>query len=578
MAAPMVAGVAGLVWSVNKSFSGATIKDIVCKRYGFGLDTLVKDNPASPNATGDFKLVNAEHCVVEALWRTYGVGSIEGAVFDNDTRLPLQNVVVTAYNADRTKSFTKKTYSTGGFNFSLPAGTYTLEFNLKTDEYQYTPVVLEADIESAEVSGAGDLVDLGSIYMKKKDASQTGDDGTTNWDFIVPVTHQKTVPAGYVGISTPQQLLNNIRNDLSGNYILMGNIDLSGWGNWEPIGSADNPFTGAFDGNGYVVKNMTIEIDNADFGICVGLFGWVYGGTIKNVGMVNSHVSFSSPSSSSPFSPFAGGIAGYNNSGSISNCYNSGNIFSSASSYCSSYAGGIAGYNSGSISNCHNSGNIFSSTTSSWFFPYAGGIAGENWGSISNCNSTGNISASSAAYSSSNSYAGGIAGENRGSISNCYNTGNIYSDTLTGVGAFAGGIVGRGGGIINNCYNTGSVSASSTETAPPYAGGIAGHNWDNISNCYNTGIVSAFSSASPPRAAYAGGIAGRIEYDTSSNNCYYLNIIDKGIGEGINDSTVACTAAEMRQASTFVGFDFNTVWAIDPSKNDGFPYLRSLEP
>ena len=28
-----------------------------------------------------------------------------------------------------------------------------------------------------------------------------GDDGTTNWDFIVPVTHKKTVPNGYIIIS-----------------------------------------------------------------------------------------------------------------------------------------------------------------------------------------------------------------------------------------------------------------------------------------------------------------------------------------------------------------------------------------
>ena len=63
----------------------------------------------------------------------------------------------------------------------------------------------------------------------------TGDDGTTNWDFIIPVTHLKTVPAGYKGIYTAQDL-DNIRNNRSGKYILMNDIDLSSWGEWTPIG------------------------------------------------------------------------------------------------------------------------------------------------------------------------------------------------------------------------------------------------------------------------------------------------------------------------------------------------------
>ena len=39
--------------------------------------------------------------------------------------------------------------------------------------------------------------------------------------------------------------LNDIRNDLTGTYILMNDIDLSRYENWSPIGSADAPFTGA---------------------------------------------------------------------------------------------------------------------------------------------------------------------------------------------------------------------------------------------------------------------------------------------------------------------------------------------
>jgi hypothetical protein len=57
-------------------------------------------------------------------------------------------------------------------------------------------------------------------------------------------------------------------------------------------------------------------------------------------------------SSSSDSYSYAGGICGYIDGGSISNCYNTGNISSSSSSR--SYAGGICGYNSSSSNIIHN--------------------------------------------------------------------------------------------------------------------------------------------------------------------------------------------------------------------------------
>ena len=141
-------------------------------------------------------------------------------------------------------------------------------------------------------------------------ASQTGDDGTTNWGFIVPVTHQTTVPAGYIGIFTAQQL-SDIRNNLSGKYILMNNIDLAGW-NWEPIGALGNGFSGTFNGNGYVIENLNVvALGNA------GLFGnCLDSSIIQNLGLVDSQVQGGS---------HVGGIAGW--SRTISNCFNIGDVY-----------------------------------------------------------------------------------------------------------------------------------------------------------------------------------------------------------------------------------------------------------
>lgn len=90
----------------------------------------------------------------------------------------------------------------------------------------------------------------------------------------------------------------NIKNNLSGDYILMNDIDLSSIQSWNPIGgnimydfgkqqlgylekSGETYFTGSLDGNGHSIRNLTIKknINNASFTNIVGesaLFTHVY--------------------------------------------------------------------------------------------------------------------------------------------------------------------------------------------------------------------------------------------------------------------------------------------------------------
>ncbi len=70
---------------------------------------------------------------------------------------------------------------------------------------------------------------------------------------------------------------------------LINFIDLSNR-YWTPIGTLDNPFKGTFDGNGYVIRNLTIDgafIENKEFG---GLFGVCENATINDVGLENTIV------------------------------------------------------------------------------------------------------------------------------------------------------------------------------------------------------------------------------------------------------------------------------------------------
>lgn len=89
-------------------------------------------------------------------------------------------------------------------------------------------------------------------------------------------------------IATAEQM-DRIRDDLTAHYILIDDIDLSGYENWMPIGTfqprsdapedaevphPDYAFTGTFDGAGHTISNLTISCE-APMG--AGLFGCASG-------------------------------------------------------------------------------------------------------------------------------------------------------------------------------------------------------------------------------------------------------------------------------------------------------------
>lgn len=71
---------------------------------------------------------------------------------------------------------------------------------------------------------------------------------------------------------------------LSGNYILDNDITLSE--EWIPIGNPDEPFTGIFDGNGYVIDNLTVTKRTKD----MGFFGAAEGAVIKDLILENAKI------------------------------------------------------------------------------------------------------------------------------------------------------------------------------------------------------------------------------------------------------------------------------------------------
>ena len=179
-------------------------------------------------------------------------------------------------------------------------------------------------------------------------------------------------------ISTPQQL-HDIRNDLNSTYELINDIDMSGWGQWLPIGSSVANFTGNFDGKGFKIFNLTLNELNVDYR---GLFAVVSNAIIQNVGLENVDVKGRN---------YVGALSGsVLNSTTISNCYVTGNV----NSY--SYAGGLVGRLNGStISNSYADVTVYgSSGSTNASSDFIGGFIGQgvSKSTIKNCYSIGNVS------------------------------------------------------------------------------------------------------------------------------------------------------------------------------------------
>lgn len=178
-----------------------------------------------------------------------------------------------------------------------------------------------------------------------------------------------------------------------------------------------------------------------------------------------------------------GGVAGYNYKGSVTSCYNTGVVSGTGDN-----VGGVAGYNyNGSITGCYNAGAVSRGYS-------VGGVVGYNYGTIKNCYNAGSVSGTSRV--------GGVVGDNESAdvgISSCYNTGEVSGTNQVG------GVAGYNKGKVTSCYNAGAVSGDTN------VGGVVGNNNSSVMSCYNAGAVSGDS--------FVGGVTWN-NYKTVAS-CYY---------------------------------------------------------
>ena len=248
------------------------------------------------------------------------------------------------------------------------------------DSTHYQPATLNETTGNYEISNAGQLYWFAGLVNGTLD----GVEQNTSANAIL-----------MEDITVNDNLLDSLQYDTEGNV-----SNGSDFITWTPIAdwmeNRTTQYSGTFDGNNKTVSGLYFNGDST----CIGLFGSSESdGNIKNVGVVDSYFKGND---------HVGGVCG-NNAGTITNCYNAGNLTAIESS---ANIGGICGYNNGgTVTNCYNTGTV----TATGSVASVGGVCGCSIAPISNCYNIGTVTATS-----SDADISGICGYYFGPIKNCY--------------------------------------------------------------------------------------------------------------------------------------------------------------
>jgi hypothetical protein len=407
------------------------------------------------------------------------------------------------------------------------AGAFQTQFYISTSKiFDSTAIAIGSPISTASLAA-------GATVTLSETATVPNITSGTDYLFAVPdYLNQVTQPSTNtdnshnVSSSIPMVVdpiviytitdLQSIKNNLSANYVLGNDIDASEFA-LTPIGDPTNAFTGIFDGQGHTISNLTISEPTTGY---VGLFGYINGGTIKNVGLVNESVTGSS---------HVGGLAGTDNFGTISQSYVIGNI------------NGLAA---------------------------VGGLVGASGATISDTYVVGTVDGG-------NEY-GGLLGTNLGTVSESYSAASVTSTSGKNP-IFGGGLIGVGTGTAVSSYWDTQVSGQSIsdrgigETTQELQSGTLPSGFDSNVWTATSGQYPALAwqSATVPTVTEA------LASDTGSSSSDKITSNPALTGTADASSTVT-----IKEGSTILGTavaDSTGVWTFNPILSDGIHTLVAHE-
>ena len=245
--------------------------------------------------------------------------------------------------------------------------------------------------------------------------------------------------------------LNNVRNNLSGSYVQMGDIDLSGYANWTPIGKGWTAFTGGYNGQDYYIENLTV-LGADDY--LHGLFGYTDGGAeLRNIRFKDATIDRDGKESR-----YVGCLVGWAENTSIIECSAVGGVSGL------DYVGGLFGY----ADSCMIEKSFYRGPVIGYF--NVGGLIGESYG-------------------------------NTMEIEDCFARGSVdkIADMMTYAPGGFGGLIGAAGNIalVKNCYAASPVwqgPYTPFAPAPEKSGGLLGiSSVGSVADSYYDSDVSGMS-------------------------------------------------------------------------------------
>jgi hypothetical protein len=251
------------------------------------------------------------------------------------------------------------------------------------------------------------------------------------------------------------------------------------------------------------------------------------------------------------------------NSGTITDCYITGDIVGDAGFVDHNQLGGV-------IDRCYVTGSLHLPARG------GGGFVFRNDGTIRRSFVTGDIYAETKDENMYGSwvnniglfYVGGFASVNNthGIIDMCFAAGNIEG-RFTHAGAFAG----NNKGSISNSYSTGNLKrhaefladSSASTTSMLYVGSFIGENEGKVDYDYATGYFEDYDGKRP--CAHYSSKGGGDDFYYNGDSCFAKESI--WIGNGVSD-------AALHKKATFKNFDFSSVWYIKDGVS--YPMLREM--
>ena len=428
---------------------------------------------------------------------------------------------------------------------------------------------MQAIAISYDSDGDG-LIDIGSLAQLNAVRWDLNGDGAVDNDANA-AAYAHAFPNATPGMGCPD-------NDCTG-YELVADLDFdtngdgtvdaadSYWNDsegWVPIGSSDNEFVAAFEGNEHTIDNLNIFRETSS----VGLFGAVgIRGQVRNVGVRKVNVHGYGRGSA------VGGLVGINR-GSIVASYATGTSLGEGlantlvvwwgSTLAASLPvlcgrpGEIIGRHRGWVGGVHG--------------PQAGGR-----GIITASYATGDVSRSSELVGVRLGMiqgVGGLVGLNlvvsnggRGIITASYATGDVWNDDASNIGGLVGlNAVSDGSdcrGIIAASYAIGNVETDGTSNI----GGLVGLNLTRGSSNGNI-ITASYATGAVMGNGNIGGLVGQdstsLNANSSINNSYWNTETSE---QATSDGGTGKTTVELVTPTGYTGIYFN--WNLDLDGDTG---------